>query len=80
MRTLGRTAVGHEPDVLAQQRKLADTKHTDESGQAAAVNAGARLGAALGQQRLAMRAVLLAGANSAPSEGNHTDRGDYSGT
>jgi hypothetical protein len=27
MRTLGRTAVGHEPDVLAQQRKLADTKH-----------------------------------------------------
>ena len=32
MRTLGRTAVGHEPDVLAQQRKLSDTKHTDESG------------------------------------------------
>ena len=24
-----------------------------------------------------MRAVLLAGANPAPSEGNHTERGDY---
>ena len=61
----------------AQQRKLADTKHTDESGWAAAANAGAHLDAALGQQRLAMRAILLAGANPAPSEGNHAERGDY---
>ena len=71
MRTLGRTAGGHEPDVLGLTAD--DTKHTD----AAAANAGARLDAALGQQRLAMRAVLLAGANPAPSEGNHTERGDY---
>ena len=77
MRTLGRTARGHESDVLGPTAEVSQHETYRREWIGRDGNAGARLGAALGQQRLAMRAVLLAGANPAPSEGNHTERGDY---
>jgi hypothetical protein len=77
VRTLGRTARGHESDVLGPTAEVSQHETYRREWIGRDGNAGARLGAALGQQRLAMRAVLLAGANPAPSEGNHTERGDY---
>ena len=62
MRTLGRTARGHEPDVLGPTAEVSQHETYRREWIGRDGNAGARLGAALGQQRLAMRAVLLAGA------------------
>jgi hypothetical protein len=60
MRTLGRTSRGHELYVLGPTAEVSQHETYRREWIGRDGNAGARLGAALGQQRLAMRAVLLA--------------------
>ena len=58
MRTLGRTARGHESDVLGPTAEVSQHETYRREWIGRDGNAGARLSAALGQQRLAMRAVF----------------------
>ena len=77
MRTLGRTAGGHEPDVPGPTAEVSrhETYRREWIGRRGKHSRSFRCRP--WPATPAMRAVLLAGANTAPSEGDHTERGDY---